>query len=70
MSKLVDFYGDFARGIQSCTTCGWTGPGNDMESGEVLAAGIEKYCPGCGARWGYVQFSMVVADDHPDAWRG
>ena len=70
MSKLLDFYGDFAHAIQTCGGCGWTGLGAEMESGEVFDEGVEKNCPRCSRRWGYVQFSLVVDDDHPAVWRG
>ncbi|MGO9930440.1 MAG: hypothetical protein ACLPV8_01285 [Steroidobacteraceae bacterium] len=40
-----------------------------MTSGETFGDGIDKHCPACGERWGFVQWSVVVADDPPDDWR-
>lgn len=65
----VDFYGEFARAQQTCSKCGWSGLGSEMASGESFGDGVEKECPGCGAAWGFVQFSVTVEDDAPADWK-
>lgn len=66
---LLDYYGDFQRAMQRCDKCGWTGLGSEMESGESFGHGVDKECPNCGARWGFVQWSVAVADDAPTNWK-
>jgi hypothetical protein len=66
---LIDYYGEFVARDVSCNHCGWTGKGQDMESGETFGDGVEKSCPRCGRYHGFVQWSVVVADDPPDDWR-
>jgi hypothetical protein len=43
----------------------WTGRGADMKDGEAFGDGIEKDCPACGEKWGFVQWSIAVADNPP-----
>lgn len=64
-----DFYGAFAKSRVTCAACKWTGLGAEMTSGEAFGDGIDKHCPACGERWGFVQWSVVVGDDAPDDWR-
>lgn len=66
---LIDFYGDFSRAKQSCGKCDWSGLGSEMPSGETFGDGVEKDCPRCGERWGFVQFSVSVSDDAPAGWK-
>jgi hypothetical protein len=66
---LHDFYGDFARATQSCKKCGWTGLGSAMSSGESFGDGVDKHCPQCEERWGFVQWSVAVGEDAPADWR-
>ena len=66
---LIDFYGDFCRTTKTCRHCGWTGLGQEMTSGEWFGDGIEKHCPACAEKYGFVQWSVSVADDAPADWR-
>jgi hypothetical protein len=52
---FIDFYGDFLRGKQTCSKCGWVDLGSAMDSGNRFGDGVEKDCPHCGRRWGFVQ---------------
>jgi hypothetical protein len=45
------------------------GTGAEMKSGEVFGDGIEKHCPSCGEKWGFVQWSVFVADNPPKDWK-
>ena len=65
---LLDFHGKFERAIHSCK-CGWSGPGEAMVSGESYGDGIDKHCPQCGELWGFVQWSVSVADAAPADWK-
>jgi hypothetical protein len=38
-------------------------------SEEVFGEGVDKHCPACNDRWGFVQWSVAVADNLPDDWR-
>jgi hypothetical protein len=38
-------------------------------SEEVFGEGVDKHCPACNDRWGFVQWSVAVADNPPDDWR-
>lgn len=69
MSKLLDYYGEFARRVVQCRDCGWSGKGGEMESGETFGDGVDKHCPACGERWGFVQWSVVVPQSAPSDWR-
>ena len=40
--------------------CGWCGLGRDAMSGESFADGMDKHCPSCGERFGYVAFPLVI----------
>jgi hypothetical protein len=40
-----------------------------MSSGESFGEGVDKHCPQCGERWGFVQYSVSVMDDPPADWR-
>ena len=66
---LLDFYGDFRRANQSCGKCGWSGPGSAMASGDSFGDGIDMHCPKCSECWGFVQWSVAVADDPPIDWK-
>ena len=66
---ILDFYGEFAASGVRCDSCGWTGLGAEMTSGEAFGDGIDKHCPACGERWGFVQWSVVVGDDPPEGWQ-
>ncbi len=66
---LLDFYGEFAATGVTCDACQWTGIGAELTSGETFGDGIDKHCPACGERWGFVQWSVAVAEDPPDDWR-
>jgi hypothetical protein len=66
---LLDFYGEFAATGVTCDACKWTGIGAELTSGETFGDGVEKHCPACGERWGFVQWSVAVADEPPDDWR-
>jgi hypothetical protein len=68
MGKLIDFYGDFERATHICRKCSWFGLGFAMPSGESFGDGVDKECPQCGERWGFVQWSIAVADDTPEGW--
>jgi hypothetical protein len=59
---LLDFYGKFAAGAVACEKCGWTGIGSEMISGEACGDGVEKHCPACKEKWGFVQWSVLLAD--------
>ena len=66
---LIDFYGEFAASGVTCDACGFTGIGAELTSGETFGDGIDKHCPACGERWGFVQWSVIVVDEPPDDWR-
>ena len=66
---LLGYYGDFSRASHNCRHCGWTGLGQAMDSGEWFRDGVEKYCPACGEKYCFVQWSVAVADDAPADWR-
>jgi hypothetical protein len=66
---LLDHYGEFTRSNVECAKCGWTGLGAEMPTSETFGDGCEKDCPACGERWGFVQWSVAVADDAPADWR-
>lgn len=66
---MLDLYGDFARTEHKCGKCGWSGLGSAMTSGESFGDGVDKHCPQCDERWGYVQWSVAVADDPPADWK-
>lgn len=68
MSRLLDYYGEFARSTTTCKHCGWSGKGADMTTDETFGHGADKLCPACGERWGFVQYTVAVADDAPDDW--
>ena len=67
--SLLDFYGEFAVTGVTCDACKWTGIGAELTSGEVFGDGIDKHCPACGERWGFVQWSVAVADETPEGWQ-
>lgn len=66
---LIDFQREFRESAVSCAKCGWTGLGAEMKSGEAFGDGVEKDCPACGENWGFVQWSVVVADHPRKKWR-
>jgi hypothetical protein len=66
---LLDFYGQFATTGVTCGTCKWTGLGSELTSGETFGDGVEKHCPRCGSYHGFVQWSVVVSDNPPPAWK-
>lgn len=70
MSKIIDHFSEFGRRTVTCEHCAWSGLGVDMSSGESFGDGIDKHCPKCRERWGFVQYSVVVADDPPADWKG
>jgi hypothetical protein len=67
--RLLDFYGKFARSSVTCGHCGWTGKGAEMTNGEGLGDGIDKHCPACSERYGFVQWSVAVAENPPKGWK-
>jgi hypothetical protein len=66
---LIDFYGKLAKSTVTCRHCGWTGKGADMTNGEGFGDGVEKDCPACGERYGFVQWSIAVADNPSKGWK-
>jgi hypothetical protein len=66
---LIDFYGEFSAATQICNKCGWTGLGSAMGSGKSFGEGVDKHCPHCDERWGFVQYSVSVVDDPPADWK-
>jgi hypothetical protein len=62
---LIDAYGRFSQSNVECQACGWTGLGFEMPTGDTCGDGCEKDCPACGEHWGFVQWSIAVADDAP-----
>lgn len=66
--KLIDDYGEFDRRTLTCKHCGWSGEGAQMTLGDTFGTGADRNCPKCGERYGFVQWSIVVADDAPDDW--
>lgn len=62
---LIDFYGQFAAGNVECSRCGWTGLGSELVTGDTRGDGCENDCPACGETWGFVRWSVFVADDVP-----
>ncbi len=66
---LLDFHGNFARRTVTCRHCGWTGHGAEMKNGESFGNGIDKHCPACSERYGFVQWSVAVADNPPADWK-
>jgi hypothetical protein len=66
---LIDFYGEFAASKVACSACAWTGIGAEMTSGEFFSDGVDKHCPSCNERWGFVQWSVAVADNPPEGWK-
>jgi hypothetical protein len=69
MMPLLDYYGEFAASNVSCNQCGWTGQGREMTSGETFGDGIDKDCPACGERWGFVQWSVIAPDEPTEDWQ-
>jgi hypothetical protein len=65
----LDFYVEFEVSGVSCDACKWTGIGAELISGEAFGDGVDKHCPACNERWGFVQWSIAVADDPPKDWR-
>ncbi len=68
VGKLLDYFGDFQRQTITCEHCAWSGLGSTMSSGEAFGDGVDMDCPQCGERWGFVQYSVFVADDPPEDW--
>jgi hypothetical protein len=66
---LLDYYGEFAASKVTCNACAWTGIGAELISGESFGDGVDKDCPACGERWGFVQWSVFVSDNPPKDWR-
>jgi hypothetical protein len=66
---LLDFYGEFAVSGVTCDACAWTGIGAELISGEAFGDGVEKHCPACDKKWGFVQWAVALSDDPPDDWR-
>ena len=66
---LLDFQSEFARSTITCRHCGWTGKGSEMKNGDCFGDGVEKDCPACSEKWGFVQWSVFVADNPPKDWR-
>jgi hypothetical protein len=66
---LIDYYGEFAASAVTCGKCGWTGIGAEMTLGEAFGDGVEKHCPRCDERWGFVQWSVFVSDNPPKDWK-
>lgn len=62
---FIDFFGDFERGTYRCRKCAWVGLGAAMSSGESFNDGVDKHCPKCDERWGFVQWSVATKDDSP-----
>lgn len=66
---LLDFYGKFAAGAAECNACGWTGIGAELNSGETFGDGVDKHCPRCDKKRGFVQWSVTVSKKPPKGWR-
>jgi hypothetical protein len=66
---LIDTYGRFSQSNVECQACGWTGLGFEMPTGDTCGDGCEKDCPACGEHWGFVQWSIALAEDAPADWR-
>lgn len=67
--SLIDFYGQFMQSAVACEKCKWEGRGREMNGGEVFGEGVEKHCPACDTKWGFVQFSVAVSSEAPGDWR-
>jgi hypothetical protein len=58
-------YYDWIHGSLSCVSCDWNGLGEDAVNGESFDDGVEKHCPRCGHRFGFVAYPFheeVLAD--------
>ncbi len=51
-------YSEFMQSTIECERCKWIGRGATMVSGESFGDGVDKECPVCGERWGYVGYHM------------
>jgi hypothetical protein len=40
-----------------------------MTNGDCFGDGIDKHCPACCERYGFVQWSIAVADNPPKGWK-
>jgi hypothetical protein len=65
---LLDFYGEFATGGVTCDACKWTGIGAELSSGAIFGDGVDKHCPRCDERWGFVQ-CVAAVDNLPVGWK-
>lgn len=65
--QLRDDYSPFMAAEHRCRACGWTGLGSAMTSGESFGDGIDKHCPRCGERWGFVQYPLIIHAEDPSA---
>lgn len=43
----------------ACSQCDWSGRGDDAKTGEDYRDGIEKHCPACGYRFGFVLYPLT-----------
>ena len=58
MQSSTPHYSDFVKSTIECPNCKWIGLGATMVSGESFGDGVDKECPVCGKRWGYVGYHM------------
>jgi hypothetical protein len=66
---LLDFYRELATSGVTCDACKWTGIGAELISGETVGDGVDKHCPRCDERWGFVQWSVAAVDNPPVGWK-
>lgn len=60
--------GEFYETAATCRHCGWQGKGRAMTSGDWFGDGVEKHCPACDERWGFVQWGVSTTDNPPEGW--
>ncbi len=50
---------DWMHAVKICPKCGWSGLGSEAKSGESFDSGVDKHCPACDHRFGYVSYPLL-----------
>ena len=54
---LMHYYAWKASTVE-CNNCKWVGLGAAMTSGESFGDGVDKHCPRCDWRYGFIAYPM------------
>jgi hypothetical protein len=65
---LPNDYAEFAAKKMTCG-CGWIGIGAALTAGEAFGDGIERHCPACKEKWGFVQWSVFASKKLAKNWK-